>query len=83
MGNWLLHPVSFLSANRSEGKASEAGCWRLRELDAKRRGCKYAFMDTFSFQAPSFYKNHGYGEVFTLEAYPYTGKRHYYTKEIH
>ena len=67
----------FLSANRSEGKASEA-----TELDAKRRGCKYAFVDTFSFQAPSFYKNHGYGEVFTLEAYPYTGKRHYYTKEI-
>ena len=52
------------------------------ELDAKRRGCKYAFLDTFSFQAPGFYKNHGYGEVFTLEAYPYTGKRHYYTKEI-
>jgi hypothetical protein len=39
-------------------------------------------VDTFSFQTPSFYKNHGYGEVFTLEAYPYTGKRHYYTKEI-
>ncbi len=53
------------------------------KLDAKRRGCKYAFVDTFSFQTPSFYKNHGYGEVFTLEAYPYTGKRHYYTKEIH
>ena len=52
------------------------------ELDAERRGCKYAFVDIFSFQAPSFYKNHGYGEVFTLKAYPYTGKRHYYTKEI-
>ena len=42
----------------------------------------YSERDTFSFQAPGFYKNHGYGEVFTLEAYPYTGKRHYYTKEI-
>lgn len=52
------------------------------ESEARQRGCKYAFVDTFSFQAPEFYKNHGYQEVFTLEEYPYTGKRHYYTKEL-
>lgn len=46
------------------------------EAEAKKRGCKYAFVDPFSFQAPTFYKNHGYREVFTLEEYPYTGKRH-------
>ena len=27
-------------------------------------------------------KSHGYREVFTLEEYPYTGKRHYYTKKL-
>ena len=43
---------------------------------------KNAFVDTFSFQAPAFYKKYGYREVFTLEEYPYTGKRHYYTKEL-
>ena len=52
------------------------------KAEARKRGCKYAFVDTFSFQAPTFYKNHGYREVFTLEEYPYTGKRHYYTKEL-
>ena len=29
----------------------------------------------FSFQAPIFYKKHGYQEVFTLEEYPYTEKK--------
>ena len=49
---------------------------------ARQRGGKYVFLDTFSFQAPEFYKKHGYKEVFTLENYPVTGKRHYYTKEL-
>ena len=52
------------------------------ENEARQRGCKYAFVDTFSFQAPAFYKKHGYREVFTLEDYPYTEKRHYYTKAL-
>ena len=39
-------------------------------------------MDTFSFQAPAFYKKHDYREVFTLEEYPYTGRRHYYTAKM-
>ena len=52
------------------------------ENEARQRGCKYAFVDTFSFQAPAFYEKHGYREVFTLEDYPYTEKRHYYTKAL-
>ena len=52
------------------------------ETAARRRGCKYVFADTFSFQAPTFCKKHGYREVFTLEDYPNTGKRHYYTKDL-
>ena len=52
------------------------------ENEARNRGCKYAFVDTFSFQAPEFYIKHGYKEVFALNYYPYTGKRFYYTKEL-
>ena len=51
-------------------------------FEFRQRGCKYAFVDTFSFQAPAFYEKHGYREVFTLEDYPYTEKRHYYTKAL-
>ena len=50
------------------------------EETARERGCRYAFLDTFDFQAPLFYQKHGYREAFTLENYPVSGKRHYYTK---
>lgn len=52
------------------------------EKTAKERGCQYAFLDTFSFQAPQFYKKHGYEQVFALEEYPLTGKRYYFTKKL-
>lgn len=32
------------------------------EQEAQRRGCKRAVVETSSFQAPSFYKRHGYEE---------------------
>ena len=70
---------------KSAGSTGETFGSRLLEAaekEARRRGCRYAFVDTFSFQAPAFYKKHGYAEVFTLEDYPYTEKRPYFTKEL-
>ena len=80
-GNWLCVHYLFVS-EKLRGKGVGSELLNAAESEAKNRGCKYAFVDTFSFQAPEFYKKHGYKEVFTLENYPYTGKRHYYTKEL-
>ncbi|MCC5468175.1 hypothetical protein LMF89_22825 [Pelosinus sp. Bkl1] len=38
--------------------------------------------ETFSFQAKDFYIKLDYKEVFTLEQYPITGKRHYFVKQL-
>ena len=80
-GNWLcIHYLVVEEHLRKEGLGSEL--LLAAEKEAKYRGCKYAFVDTFSFQAPEFYIKHGYNEVFVLDEYPYTGKRYYYTKEL-
>ena len=80
-GNWLCIQYLFVS-ERLRGQGIGSRLLAAAESEALQRGCRYAFVDTFSFQAPTFYENHGYCEVFTLENYPYTGKRHYYTKEL-
>jgi len=80
-GNWVF--VKYLwvgEALRKQGIGG--GLLEQAEKAARERGCKYAFLDTFSFQAPAFYQKHGYREVFALDAYPVTGKRHYFTKTL-
>ncbi|HHY28541.1 MAG TPA: GNAT family N-acetyltransferase [Desulfitobacterium dehalogenans] len=80
-GNWLT--VKYLWVDKAlRGQHIGSEILRQAEDAAKERGCKYAFLDTFNFQAPKFYKQHGYKEVFTLEEYPVTGKRHYFTKTL-
>ncbi|MBE5976800.1 MAG: GNAT family N-acetyltransferase [Paenibacillaceae bacterium] len=80
-GNWLF--VKYLWVSKElRGKQIGSKILKQAEETAKERGCKYSFLDTFSFQAPLFYKKHGYKEVFTLENYPVTGKRYYFTKNL-
>ena len=80
-GNWLCIHYLFVEDHlRKDGLGSRL--LEAAENEARNRGCKYAFVDTFSFQAPEFYIKHGYKEVFALNDYPYTGKRFYYTKEL-
>ncbi|KEZ91311.1 MULTISPECIES: GNAT family N-acetyltransferase [Lacrimispora] len=80
-GNWLF--VKYLWV-REDQRGQKIGSALLKQAEetAKERGCRYAFLDTFSFQAPAFYEKHGYMSVFTLEEYPVTGKRYYFTKTL-
>jgi len=80
-GNWLIVKYLWVS-EELRGKSIGSQILKQAEETAKERGCKYVFLDTFSFQAPMFYKKHGYQEVFALEEYPVTGKRYYFTKNI-
>lgn len=78
-GNWLSIKYLWVSL---ELRGQKIGSQILKQAEqvARDRGCKYVFLDTFSFQAPEFYKKYGYQEVFALEEYPVTGKRYYFTK---
>lgn len=44
------------------------------EEEAVRRGCTHAFVTSFTFQAPEFYKRLGYEEIFRWESVPTPGR---------
>jgi hypothetical protein len=50
------------------------------EQAAKERGCTYAHLDTFSFQARPFYEALGYEVFATLDEYP-PGHHKYFMKK--
>ena len=76
-GNWLEIEYLFVKEDlRGQGIGSQL--LQQAESEAKKRNCRYVFVNTYQFQAPAFYQKHGYKEVFTLKDYPYTGQRHYY-----
>ena len=80
-GNWLEVEYLFVKEElRGQGMGSQL--LYQAESEAKKRNCRFAFVNTYQFQAPAFYQKHGYQEVFTLKDYPCTGQRHYYQKDL-
>ena len=54
----------------------------LAEDEARNRGAKHAYLDTFSFQSPEFYQQHGYTVFGKLENFPAGHTRYYMTKQL-
>lgn len=52
------------------------------EEEAKQKGAKQVFLDTFSFQAPGFYQKFGYQVFGELPDFPPGHQRFYLTKEL-
>jgi N-acetylglutamate synthase-like GNAT family acetyltransferase len=50
------------------------------EDEARQRGAKNAYLDTFSFQAPTLHKQHGYQVFGQLEDFP-PGHQRYFTRK--
>ena len=52
------------------------------EDEAINRGAKHAYLDTFSFQAPIFYKKSGYETFGRLEDFPPGHTRYFMSKPL-
>jgi ribosomal protein S18 acetylase RimI-like enzyme len=52
------------------------------EKEALKRGAKHVYLDTFSFQAPDFYKDHGYQVFGELPDFPPGHQRFFLTKQL-
>ena len=55
---------------------------RLAEDKARQRGAKNVYLDTFSFQVPNFYKQHGYQVFGELANFPSGHQRYFFTKQL-
>jgi len=80
-GNWLRIDMLWVSdALRGQGVGTQL--IKAAEAEARQRGCRYAQVDTTSFQARPFYEKLGYTLRFSLERYPRHHQRHYLSKAL-
>ncbi len=54
----------------------------MAENEARKRGAKNVYLDTFSFQAPDFYTQHGYRVFGELKDFPPGHQRYFFTKQL-
>jgi len=79
--DWLYIDLMWLRADlRRHGYGSRL--LALAEEEARKRGAKHAYLDTFSFQAPEFYKKQGYQVFGELKEFPKGHQRYFFTKEL-
>jgi ribosomal protein S18 acetylase RimI-like enzyme len=64
-----LQQIWVAADHRRHGLGGELLC-RFEAL-ARRRGCHTFYLETFSFQAPEFYRKHGYRVAAEISAFPH------------
>jgi GNAT superfamily N-acetyltransferase len=52
------------------------------EEEARKRGCKRVYLDTFEVQAPGFYEKLGYGVAGTIDDFPEGHRRYFFVKDL-
>lgn len=78
---WLAVDGLWVAAgHRGQGHAT--ALMARAEAEARDRGATDCVLDTFSFQAPGFYRKLGYREFARLDGFPAGHCRHYMTKSL-
>jgi GNAT superfamily N-acetyltransferase len=78
---WMFVSLLWVSdAHRGHGYGS--ALMDTAEKEARGRGVRNVYLDTFSFQAPGFYKKLGYREFARLDEFPAGQRRIWMTKAL-
>lgn len=79
--NWFYINLMWIREDfRNQGYGSQL--MARAEEEARHRGAEYAYLDTFSFQAPDFYRRHGYEVFGELADFPPGHRRLYLKKKL-
>jgi ribosomal protein S18 acetylase RimI-like enzyme len=79
--NWFYIDLLWIA---EELRGCGHGCrlLTLAEGEARKRGAKGACLDTFSFQAPDFYRKNGYEVFGVLQDFPEGHQRYFFRKQL-
>ena len=87
-GLWGRHYYHWLSIellvvpDRWQGQGLGSALLARAEAEAKAQGCVGVWLNTFSFQAPSFYAQRGYTEFGNITDYPAPHRRLFFSKRL-
>jgi GNAT superfamily N-acetyltransferase len=80
-GGWLYVSLLWVEeTQRNKGYGSKL--LKMAEDEATKLGCKYAHLDTYSFEARPFYEKHGYVLFATLDNYPEGYSKYFLKKKL-
>lgn len=79
--DWLYIDMLWLEED-SRHQGTGQSLLEAAEAEALRRGCRRAWLYTFSFQAPGFYERNGYTCWGALEGYPPGHSQMWYRKDL-
>ena len=79
--NWL-HIELLVVPDTMRGAGLGTRLIAAAEETARQRRCVGVWLDTFSFQAPDFYRRLGYATLGTINDHPIGGARHFLLKRL-
>jgi predicted N-acetyltransferase YhbS len=78
---WMFVSLLWVS-ERHRGKELGSSLMQAAEAEARNRGVRNVYLDSFSFQAPEFYAKLGYREFGRLKDFPAGHDRVWMTKAL-
>ena len=79
--DWLYIDLLFVK-EELRGRGYGHRLLEMAEDEARKCGIKNVYLDTFGFQAPDFYKQHGYKVFGELKDFPAGHQRYFFTKQL-
>ena len=78
---WLFVDTLWVS-DKERGKGMGKTLMEKAESEARKRGVRHAYLYSYSFQAPGFYRKLGYREFAKVDDFPKGHARHWLKKAL-